>query len=238
MVKAYVCKAAEWVTREAMQIHGGYGYAEEYPVSRLFVDARVLSIFEGADETLCLKVIARRLGLSAARSGRAARSRSHDPRPSSVATNVLHSRNRRRRHALRRARRHDRDDRRPRAARRRRRRTAAALVEPAPDPAARSRSGRRAGARHRHRLPRAAAAVTADGQPTIVARRPRRGPRRSGRGGRQRALPERRRAGDRPAVRRRSTPPSTRRRHRLDELVGRPWTVLTAVALGVARRTT
>jgi len=61
MVKAYVCKAAEWVTREAMQIHGGFGYAEEYSVSRYFVDARVLSIFEGADETLCLKVIARRL---------------------------------------------------------------------------------------------------------------------------------------------------------------------------------
>jgi (2S)-methylsuccinyl-CoA dehydrogenase len=65
MVKAYVCKAAEWVTREAMQIHGGYGYAEEYSVSRLFVDARVLSIFEGADETLCLKVIARRMAESA-----------------------------------------------------------------------------------------------------------------------------------------------------------------------------
>jgi (2S)-methylsuccinyl-CoA dehydrogenase len=61
MVKAYVCRAAEWVSREAMQIHGGMGYAEEYAVSRLFVDARVLSIFEGADETLCLKVIARRL---------------------------------------------------------------------------------------------------------------------------------------------------------------------------------
>ncbi len=61
MVKAYVCKAAEWVSREAMQIHGGMGYAEEFPVSRLFVDARVLSIFEGADETLCLKVIARQL---------------------------------------------------------------------------------------------------------------------------------------------------------------------------------
>jgi (2S)-methylsuccinyl-CoA dehydrogenase len=61
MVKAYVCKAAEWVTREAMQIHGGFGYAEEYSVSRYFVDARVLSIFEGADETLCLKVIARRM---------------------------------------------------------------------------------------------------------------------------------------------------------------------------------
>jgi (2S)-methylsuccinyl-CoA dehydrogenase len=61
MAKAYVCRAAEWVTREAMQLHGGMGYAEEYAVSRYFVDARVLSIFEGADETLCLKVIARRL---------------------------------------------------------------------------------------------------------------------------------------------------------------------------------
>jgi (2S)-methylsuccinyl-CoA dehydrogenase len=61
MVKAYACRAAEWVTREAMQIHGGMGYAEELPVSRYFLDARVLSIFEGADETLALKVIARRL---------------------------------------------------------------------------------------------------------------------------------------------------------------------------------
>ncbi len=61
MVKAYACRAAEWVTREAMQVHGGMGYAEEYAVSRYFVDARVLSIFEGADETLALKVIARHL---------------------------------------------------------------------------------------------------------------------------------------------------------------------------------
>jgi (2S)-methylsuccinyl-CoA dehydrogenase len=66
MVKAYVCRAAEWVTREALQIHGGMGYAEEFPVSRYFVDARVLSIFEGADETLCLRVIARRLAEAAA----------------------------------------------------------------------------------------------------------------------------------------------------------------------------
>ena len=40
MVKAYVCRAAEWVTREAMQIHGGMGYAEEFAASRYFVDAR------------------------------------------------------------------------------------------------------------------------------------------------------------------------------------------------------
>ena len=67
MVKAYVCRAAEWVTREALQIHGGMGYAEEFPVSRYFVDARVLSIFEGADEILALKVIARRLVENASR---------------------------------------------------------------------------------------------------------------------------------------------------------------------------
>jgi (2S)-methylsuccinyl-CoA dehydrogenase len=61
MLKLYACKTAEWVAREALQIHGGMGYAEEFPVSRYFVDARVLSIFEGADETLALKLIARQL---------------------------------------------------------------------------------------------------------------------------------------------------------------------------------
>jgi (2S)-methylsuccinyl-CoA dehydrogenase len=61
MVKIYACRAAEWVTREAQQIHGGMGYAEEYAASRYFVDARVLSIFEGAEEILALKVITRGL---------------------------------------------------------------------------------------------------------------------------------------------------------------------------------
>ena len=61
MVKALACRSAEEITRDAMQMFGGYGYAEEYPVSRFFVDARVLSIFEGAEEVLALKVIARRL---------------------------------------------------------------------------------------------------------------------------------------------------------------------------------
>jgi len=61
MVKFFTCKTAEWVTREALQIHGGMGYAEEVSVSRYFIDARVLSIFEGAEETLALKVIARSL---------------------------------------------------------------------------------------------------------------------------------------------------------------------------------
>ena len=61
LVKLLACRSAELVTREALQIHGGMGYAEESAVSRYFVDARVLSIFEGAEETLALKVVARGL---------------------------------------------------------------------------------------------------------------------------------------------------------------------------------
>ncbi|HET7097127.1 MAG TPA: acyl-CoA dehydrogenase [Casimicrobiaceae bacterium] len=61
LVKLLACRTAEWVTREAMQIHGGMGFAEETAVSRYFVDARVLSIFEGAEETLALKVVAKSL---------------------------------------------------------------------------------------------------------------------------------------------------------------------------------
>jgi (2S)-methylsuccinyl-CoA dehydrogenase len=61
LVKLLACRSAEMVTREALQIHGGMGYAEETAVSRYFVDARVLSIFEGAEETLALKVVARGL---------------------------------------------------------------------------------------------------------------------------------------------------------------------------------
>jgi (2S)-methylsuccinyl-CoA dehydrogenase len=61
LVKLLACKLAEWVTREAMQIHGGIGYAEESDVSRYWLDARVLSIFEGAEETLALRVIGKAL---------------------------------------------------------------------------------------------------------------------------------------------------------------------------------
>ncbi|PKN58805.1 MAG: acyl-CoA dehydrogenase [Deltaproteobacteria bacterium HGW-Deltaproteobacteria-14] len=61
MVKLWASRIAEWVTREAMQLHGGMGYAEEYDVSRYFVDARVFSIFEGAEEVLALRVVARQV---------------------------------------------------------------------------------------------------------------------------------------------------------------------------------
>lgn len=61
LVKLFACRAAEQLTRDAMQLFGGLGYAEETSISRYFVDARVLSIFEGSEETLALKVVARAL---------------------------------------------------------------------------------------------------------------------------------------------------------------------------------
>src|SRR5918996_4838836 len=48
-------------TEEAVQIHGGYGYIEEYPVCRFYRDAKILTIGEGTDEVQQL-VIARQLG--------------------------------------------------------------------------------------------------------------------------------------------------------------------------------
>jgi (2S)-methylsuccinyl-CoA dehydrogenase len=60
MAKLLATRAA-WEAADAdVQIHGGNGYAEEYTASRLLVDARVLSIFEGANE-IQADVIARRL---------------------------------------------------------------------------------------------------------------------------------------------------------------------------------
>ncbi|HEX2129110.1 MAG TPA: acyl-CoA dehydrogenase family protein [Solirubrobacterales bacterium] len=48
-------------TEEAVQIHGGYGYIEEYPVCRMYRDAKILTIGEGTDEAMQM-VIARQLG--------------------------------------------------------------------------------------------------------------------------------------------------------------------------------
>jgi len=48
-------------SEEAVQIHGGYGYIEEYPVCRFYRDAKILTIGEGTDEVLQM-VIARALG--------------------------------------------------------------------------------------------------------------------------------------------------------------------------------
>ncbi len=60
MAKLLAARAAWAAADNALQIHGGNGFALEYPVSRLLQDARILNIFEGAGEVQAM-VIARRL---------------------------------------------------------------------------------------------------------------------------------------------------------------------------------
>jgi (2S)-methylsuccinyl-CoA dehydrogenase len=60
MAKLLAARTAWAAADNAVQIHGGNGYAEEYPVSRILVDARILNIFEGAAE-IQAQVIARGL---------------------------------------------------------------------------------------------------------------------------------------------------------------------------------
>ena len=66
MAKLYASEAATWVTHQAIQIHGGYGYVKEYAVERYYRDARVMEIYEGTSEIQRL-VIARSLMRDGAR---------------------------------------------------------------------------------------------------------------------------------------------------------------------------
>ncbi|MBI1796808.1 MAG: acyl-CoA dehydrogenase family protein [Candidatus Eisenbacteria bacterium] len=60
MAKLYASEAATWITHQAIQVHGGYGYVKEYAVERYYRDARVMEIYEGTSEIQRL-VIARSL---------------------------------------------------------------------------------------------------------------------------------------------------------------------------------
>jgi alkylation response protein AidB-like acyl-CoA dehydrogenase len=60
MAKLYASDVAMWVTTEAVQVHGGYGYVKEYHVERLMRDAKITQIYEGTSEIQKL-VIAREL---------------------------------------------------------------------------------------------------------------------------------------------------------------------------------
>ena len=60
MGKLYASEAAMWVTTQAVQVHGGYGYIKDYPVERMFRDAKLCEIGEGTSEIQRL-VIAREL---------------------------------------------------------------------------------------------------------------------------------------------------------------------------------
>jgi alkylation response protein AidB-like acyl-CoA dehydrogenase len=48
--KVFASETAMWVTTEAVQIHGGYGYVKEYHVERLMRDAKITQIYEGTSE--------------------------------------------------------------------------------------------------------------------------------------------------------------------------------------------
>jgi alkylation response protein AidB-like acyl-CoA dehydrogenase len=50
MAKLFASRVAMWVTTEAVQIHGGYGYVKEYHVERLMRDAKITQIYEGTTE--------------------------------------------------------------------------------------------------------------------------------------------------------------------------------------------
>lgn len=60
MAKLFATEMAERVCRNAIQIHGGYGYSSEYPVERIYRDARLMTIGEGTSEVQRM-VIARNL---------------------------------------------------------------------------------------------------------------------------------------------------------------------------------
>ncbi len=60
MAKYYAAETAVWVCDKALQMHGGYGYIDEYDVQRFYRDAKILEIYEGAKEAEKI-TIARRL---------------------------------------------------------------------------------------------------------------------------------------------------------------------------------
>lgn len=60
MAKVYASETAMWVTTQAVQVHGGYGYVKEYHVERMMRDAKITEIYEGTSEIQRL-VIAREI---------------------------------------------------------------------------------------------------------------------------------------------------------------------------------
>ena len=64
MAKLVCSELAVWAADEAVQIHGGYGFMDEYPVSRFYRDAKILTIGEGTSEINRI-VISREIGAGA-----------------------------------------------------------------------------------------------------------------------------------------------------------------------------
>jgi alkylation response protein AidB-like acyl-CoA dehydrogenase len=50
MAKLFASDTAMWVTVEALQVLGGYGYVKDYPLERMMRDAKITQIYEGTNE--------------------------------------------------------------------------------------------------------------------------------------------------------------------------------------------
>ncbi len=62
IAKYWICEMLNRVVSQCVQFHGGYGYMEEYPIARMFRDARVQTIYAGTSEIMLL-IISRQMGL-------------------------------------------------------------------------------------------------------------------------------------------------------------------------------
>jgi alkylation response protein AidB-like acyl-CoA dehydrogenase len=69
MAKLFASETAMWVTNEAVQIHGGYGYVTDYPVERHLRDAKVTEIYEGTSEIQRIVIARETLAAAAAADG-------------------------------------------------------------------------------------------------------------------------------------------------------------------------
>jgi alkylation response protein AidB-like acyl-CoA dehydrogenase len=58
IAKLFASEMATRVTHKAIQVHGGYGYSREYPVERMYRDARITEIYEGTSEIQRLVIAA------------------------------------------------------------------------------------------------------------------------------------------------------------------------------------
>ncbi|MFY7922427.1 MAG: acyl-CoA dehydrogenase family protein [Gemmatimonas sp.] len=69
MAKLFATETAMWVTTQAVQIHGGYGYVTDYPVERHMRDAKVTEIYEGTSEIQRIVIARETLAAAAAADG-------------------------------------------------------------------------------------------------------------------------------------------------------------------------
>jgi alkylation response protein AidB-like acyl-CoA dehydrogenase len=62
MAKYYATETALEIVSNALQMFGGYGYIKEYPIERMYRDARVLTIFEGTSQVQQMVIAQQVLG--------------------------------------------------------------------------------------------------------------------------------------------------------------------------------